>query len=415
MPLGLLISVLLARYLGPDSFGVFNFALSTVALVQPLSALGLSGIVTKELVREPESENEILGTTFFLKLGASLLSSIIISCAALLLPTSTPDLVIYIVLLSFGNALNAFQVIDLWFQSKVLSKYVVSSKTIALVISAAFKIMLVYLKAPLILFVCSVVFENLASYILLIAAYRKRKNSVKNWIFLKERASQLLSKSWPLILSGFGSIIYLKIDQIMIGEMISNSELGVYAVASRMSEVWYFLPVAITSSAFPSLIKSKESSIKDYQIKLQKLLDSLICFALLMAIPITFSSRFIILGIYGQSYEKASVILSIHIWASIFIFMRAVLSKWLIAENLLIFSLVTHGLGAISNIVLNILLIPIWGGVGAAVATVVSYAFASYFSLFFHKKTLGFALMMSKSIAFPIRYLFNFRAKEIHS
>ena len=413
MPLTLVIGVLLARYLGPDRFGTLNFALSTVALVQPLSALGLSGIVTKELVREPDSKDEILGTSFFLKLGASCLSLGLMGCLIWLIKTDVPGLRIYIILLSVGNILGAFQVIDLWFQAKVLSKYVVISRTIALVITSIIKVALIYFKAPLEFFVLSVIIENIFYSTFLIASYRKFSNSISNWFFLKERAFKLLSRSWPLILSGFGSIIYLKIDQIMLGNMISNSELGIYAVASRMSEVWYFIPIAIASSAFPALIKSKETSIKSYKIKLQKLLDSLLCFALIMAIPITLCSEFIIVRIYGDVYEKAATILSIHIWASVFIFMRAVLSKWLIAEDLLIFSLVTHGLGAVSNIIINIFMIPKWGGVGAAVSTVISYAFASYISLFFHAKTLEMAVMMSKSIFSPVRFLCYFPLKFI--
>jgi O-antigen/teichoic acid export membrane protein len=245
--------------------------------------------------------------------------------------------------------------------------------------------------------------KPLISSIFLVIAYQYLKNKILNWKFSFVLAKTLLSQSWPLIISSFGSVIYLKIDQLMLAQMTTDASVGIYSVAVRLSEVWYFIPMAIATSFFPSLLKTREQGIEIYHSKLQKVYDLLVYAALILAIPITFLATPVIKILYGNAYEESGLILSIHIWASVFIFMRALLSKWLIAENMFIFSLVTHASGAIINILFNLLLIPKFGGVGAAIATLISYATASYFALFLHSQTWVMGLMMTKAMLAPIR------------
>jgi len=198
----------------------------------------------------------------------------------------------------------------------------------------------------------------------------------------------------------------------MLSQMTTDTIVGIYSVAVRLSEVWYFIPIAIVSSFFPSLLKAKAQGIEIYHSKLQKIYDLLVYIALILAIPITFLGTPFIKLLYGDAYEEAGQILSIHIWASVFIFMRSLLSKWLIAENLFVFSFVTHTSGAVVNILLNLILIPQLGGIGAAIATLISYATASYFSLFLNSKTWDMAMMMTKALIVPIRNINSLITKK---
>ena len=163
----------------------------------------------------------------------------------------------------------------------------------------------------------------------------------------------------------------------------------------------------MAASFFPSLLKFKETDKQKYQQQLQRLCDVLFISALVIAFMLTFLSDWLIVFLFGDEYYAAGKILALHIWAGVFVFMRALLSKWLLAENLLFFSLVTHGVGAIINIGLNLWLIPMYHGVGAAIATVISYAFASYIVLFFHPSTWPMAKIMTKSLFFPSRFLID--------
>ena len=402
---GSIVGVLLARYLGPEQFGIYNYALAFVVLLEPISSLGLNAIITRNIVRNPEAKEEILGTAFAMRLIGGFLSLIIIVSLNWLLQPDNLLLILFVGLLSIGNLFKAFQVIDFWFQSQVLSKYVVIAKSLTLLISFAIKITLIFVEAPLIAFIAASAIELIFIGVGLVIAYQICGQKILDWRFKFTCGQKLILRSWPLIISGFGAALYLKIDQIMLAQFVTKTDLGIYAVAASISEIWYFIPRAIVSSIFPSLLKTREESPKNYNNKLQKLYDFLFCTSLLITVPVTFAATPLLTVLYGQAYRQAGLILSIHIWASLFIFMRAALSKWLIAEDLLKFSLVTHGLGAIANVTLNLFLIPKLGGIGAAIATVISYAVASYLALFIHPKTYHTARMMTLALTSPIRFL----------
>jgi O-antigen/teichoic acid export membrane protein len=181
--------------------------------------------------------------------------------------------------------------------------------------------------------------------------------------------------------------------------------VGVYSVAVRFSEVWYFIPTAMVTSAFPRLVELRQTDLKRYDRRLQQGFDVLFILALVVAVLMTLLGRPVVEWLYGPAYSRAGSILAIHVWAGIFIFMRALFSKWVIMENALVLSLVSTAFGAIMNVILNLLLIRPYGGHGAAVATLISYAVASYLTLLVIPRTWTIAKMMTKSMLFPIRVL----------
>ena len=200
-------------------------------------------------------------------------------------------------------------------------------------------------------------------------------------------------------------MVYLKIDQLMLEHFRGDREVGLYAVAAQLSEVWYFFPVALANSVFPSLVALRSDDPEAYQRRFRTLYRLLVLGALAVSVPTALLARPIVTLLYGSAFSAAGTILTIHIWASIFIFMRAALSKWLIAEGLFVFSIVTHGAGAIVNVLLNLALIPSLGTIGAAVATVVSYGVASYLALFVHPATRPAAHTMSRALLTPFHGL----------
>lgn len=408
MVLVLLVNVFVARHLGPESFGLLNYLLAVVALLIPLSSLGLNAIVTRELVTLKHSYLSIMTTAAVIRFfGGVLASFVLIICLYFDVLTRLEGKSWAIILLSLTNLLVAFHVIDFWFQAKVQSKYIVKVRFISVVLISTIKITLVYFKAPLEAFIWAAALESFLLSVGFIVIYKIKKGSFELSSFDYSYGMGLLKQSKWLILSGIASIIYLKIDQVMLTEMVSTTENGIYSVASRISEVWYFFPTALAASFFPSLLKFRESDNKKYQQQLQRLCDVLFISALLLALALNFLSDWLIVFLFGAEYSAAGSILALHIWAGVFVFMRALLSKWLLAENLLVFSLVTHGIGAIINIGLNLWLIPMYHGIGAAIATVISYAFASYVVLFFHSSTWPMAIIMTKSLFFPVRIILS--------
>jgi PST family polysaccharide transporter len=387
MGVGLFVGVWVARYLGVQQFGVFNYATAFVALFSTLSTLGLDAIVVRSIVREPDKRSQILGTAFWLKLLGGI-GALVLAVSCILVVRHDDSLTISLVaILSSVGIFQAFDTIDLWFQSQVQSKYTVIAKNTAFIIITLVKVILLSIHAPLIAFAWSNLGEVGLGAIGLMIYYKIKGYSPWFWPWSLPLAKTLLNESWPLILSGLTVMLYMKIDQIMLGQMIGDKAVGIYSAATRISEVWYFIPMAIASSVSPAIYAAKEVSESLYYRRLEQVLRLLSLLSIVVAVPMSFLSGTIITILFGKSYEASAPILAIHIWTSLFVFMGVGTSSWFIAEGLTQFALRRTIIGAITNVFLNIFLIPAYSGVGAAIATVISQAVASFLSNATHPKT----------------------------
>ncbi len=402
MLVSLSIGVYVIRYLGTDNFGKLSYCLSLVGMFSAIAKLGLDGIVVRNLVKEEESTQEILGTAFILKLIGSFVTLVLIICATFALNTDSQVNWITIII-AVGLVFNSFEVIEFWFQSKVISGAIVALISIQLIISSLVKLTFIYLKFPLSAFVWLLLIEVIIKILGTICIYFNHGQSIFLWKFKLTKAIDMLRDSWPLILSGVMITIYMKIDQVMLGNMANNEAVGNYAAAVRFSEIWYFVPMAICSSVFPSIIRAKQRSKQEYYDKLQQLYDLMAWISLLIAILMTFISGTLMTTILGEEYTKGGEILAWHIWAGPFVFLGVARSQWLMAENLVWFSSITTSLGTIINLLLNFLLIPNYGGVGAAIATVISYAVVSHVACMIYPKMFNTAWMLTKALLVPFR------------
>lgn len=402
MGMALLVSIVLARYLGASEFGRLNYLISFIAIIVPFSTLGLNAIVVRELVNEKRDQGIILGTALMLRSLGGLVAITIIIVTSLIFNQELLISSKWLILGAIGSSFSSLLLFDFYFQSIVQSQHVVKTRLIVLCLSSTVKLFAVYYGVSLDLFLFLVILEPVATGLVLYFFFKFKKTKKILFKFDSNYAKELFSQSKWLILSGFMAVVYLKVDQLMIGEMLGSEQLGVYSVAVRMSEVWYFFPTAIVASFFPKLLKNKLNP-RLYQRNLQRVCDVLCWFGVFVAILITLTSTLLISFLYGEEYNFAAKVLNIHIWAGVFIFMRALLSKWLIAEGLLKFSLLTHGIAALTNIVLNYIWIPQFGIIGAAWATFISYALSSYLVLWLSNNTLPMAKIMTRTITLPFR------------
>jgi O-antigen/teichoic acid export membrane protein len=398
MFIGLFVGIWVARYLGPEQFGLLSYAQSFVFLFTAFSTLGLDAIVVRELVKSDKKRDTILGTAFFLKLIGAIF---ILPTLALATQITSNDQYtnILVFIIASTTIFQSFNVIDFYYQSKVLSKYVALANTITLALSSIIKVVLILNEASLIAFAFMAIFDSLVLALGLIYYYKKATRlSLFNWKFDWPTAKALLKDSWPLILSSFIVSIYMRIDQVMIKEMLGINANGQYTAALRLSEAWYFIPIAISNSVFPAIIHAKKISEKQYNKKIQQLYTLMVWSAIGIALPMSFLSDSIISILYGDAYKLASDVLTIHIWAGIFVFLGVASSKWLLNENLQIISLYRTFFGMLINIALNLLLIPKYGIVGAAISTLISYMFAGYLLDIFNNKTKQMFVMKTKTL-----------------
>jgi polysaccharide transporter, PST family len=407
-----LVSVVVARYLGPDKLGILKYVTAFVFLFSPLSTLGMSNVVIRELVQDPSAKNEILGTAFFLRLICGISTALLTIIAVLFLSPNDAEIRILVAIFSSVFLFNAFGVIDDWFNSQVAAKYIVFSKNIALFSLSAVKIYLVQCKAPLILFISATVLETVVYSMMLFIFYSKNNQSsgILGWKMKWSKAKYLLKESFPLLLNGIVVSIYLMIDQVMLGKMVGNSAVGTYSVAVSLSEMWYMLPVILSSSFYPSIIQLKDGDPVLYQKRLQQYYDLMTLLAYCVIIFFIPISRLLIPAVYGAAYEPSIAILCVHILTCPFNFIGIAQSTWLTSEGLQKFNFYASALGAICNVLLNLLLIPQFSGIGAAIATLISYAGASYVFYMFFPETNRNSLLMTKSLFLPFRaFLMGFK------
>jgi O-antigen/teichoic acid export membrane protein len=407
MVVNLTVGIYVIRYLGSDNFGKFSYCLSVVGMLEAIAKLGLDAIVLRNLVQEEEATPEILGTALILKLAGSLVT---LGLIVAVLPILSPDPQIHWMtkLIALALIFRSSEVIEFWFRAQVLAKPMAILGSLRLLISSAMKISLIYGGFSLIAFVWLLLAEEVLQTIGngLIYWLNSRSNSFTwsfNWQFNLVKAKEMLQDSWPLILSGMMITIYMKIDQVMLGNMASNEVVGNYAAAVKFSEVWYFFPLAVCTSVFPSIMRAKQESDEEYYAKLQQLYDLLAWIALAIAIVMTFGSGILVKALLGEEYIAAGKILVLHIWAGPFVFLGVARSQWLMAENLTGLSFACTFLGTIVNLGLNFWLIPLYGGNGAAIATVVSYATVSHFSCLIYPKLSHTGWMLTKALFIPLR------------
>ena len=389
---GLLVGIWVARYLGPGQFGVFSYTIAFASLFSSISKLGLDSIVIRDLVREPEQRDLYLGTAFWLKLcGAFVMLGSVALVTQLTSINRTEGL--YILIIASGAIFQSFEVIDFYFQSQVLSKFVSICKMTQLLLSSLLKLYFIFTGANLIWFVLVSLFDQITIAVSFYVAYRCQKLGNFYRHFDLSTAIHLLQNSWPLIFSGLVVMIYMRIDLVMIKEMLGEREVGIYSAAVRLSEVWYFIPVIITSSLFPSIINAKKINEKLYYTRLQRLFTLMVWSAIAIALPMTFLSDWLVTLLFGKAYSEAGQVLMINIWAGVFVFLGVASGSWLTSENLQRISFYRTLSGAAINIVLNFVLIPIYGVIGSAIASVIAQIMAAFAFDILSKKTRKIFLM----------------------
>lgn len=388
----LVVGLWLARYLGPEDYGVLMYALSLITILIPITAMGLDSILIREIKKNRNLENHIMNVSFSIRLTSGLLLFLGLNLYLIFWDNSEIYIKLQVFFISFWLIFNSINVIEVYFQSILKAKNTFIVQTITIVFSSIAKIVLILIGSNLIGFSIVILLEQMILFVLYSYSYKFKFNRRLKFVIDIPYYKKLLSMSWPLIISGFSAVIYLKIDQVMLAEMKGSYEVGIYAAAVKIAEMWYFIPSAIAVSIFPKLIKLHQDDINEYRFFVNKILSLLISISLVFSIMVTFSSDIIITVLYGKEYALAGMILSVHIWTSILIFVRAIVSKMLVVEDLIKFSMVSHGLGAATNVIFNIILIPSFGGLGASIATLISYICSTILFGFFTRKTRKISL-----------------------
>lgn len=362
----------LARYLGPGNYGILNYTVSFVGLFVFIT-LGADGILNRELVVSPEQRDELLGTAFFIKLIGSLIAFIFVVISAFLFSS---DLLVRLLIIIFALTffLQAINVIGIYFQAEVKSIKSVMSVFVATIISSFLKIAVILLHKGVTWVIIIFVLDSLWQGVGLIIAYRQYNLKIKNWSYNKKIARKMLNDSWPLMLAAAAWFIYLRIDQVMIGAYLGNVEVGIYAAAVKLVEIWNFIPGIICASLFPAVINAKKIGSLIYRKRLNALYLLMAVIAIAIAIISTILAPWLITLLFGKAYFSAIIILQIYVWSSVGLFVGGAINQYFLTENRSQAIFLYNLLSMMLNVVLNFILIPYIGLTGAAWATLISYS-----------------------------------------
>jgi len=394
---GLIVIIFLARYLGPHDFGVYSYVFAFVSMLAPISKLGLDGIISRDIARNECDIGELMSSAIVLKLCGSV---ILVLATTVYMALVKPDILyVYLAgLFALVFAIRSFEVIEFYFRARVLGRRIAVANVSSIALSALLKITLILLSYPLISFAAANAIEALFAMGLMYVFFKKAQDIIEFSKVSLAVMKKLITESWPHIISGFFALMYLNVDQIMIESMLGSGDLGQYAAASRLSSAWYFLPITIGWALQTAIVKAKQNSSTAYFDRLQILASGLAILAYLISIPIFIFSEPIIKLLYGSDYMESSRILSIHMWASIFVFVGSVRGLWVVNESYFNFALFSNAIGGLLNVLLNYIWLPVYGIEGAAWATLISYSFTYVFSGVFYRPALRIMAIQIKAM-----------------
>lgn len=362
----------LTRYLGPSRFGILSYALSFGALFGFATNIVADSILNRELIKNPGNQNALLGTAFVMKMVGGLAAMIITVVAAFLAERSSLNREL-IIIYSLAFLLPAISLPGVYFQASVQAKKTVSAQFFSALVSSILKVAIILSGYGVISVMVIYMLDGLWSAIILLLAYSREGFKFSHWAFDGLLAQYLLRNSAYLLFSAAIWLIYVRIDQILIRHMLGVNDVGYYAAAVKISEIWNFLPGVICASLFPAIVNSKTVNEHQYRRRLRYLYWLLAGLAVAVALPITVFAEYIIIMLFGQSFLVAVPILKIYVWSGLGMFLNVGATQFLITENMVRSTLALTVFGTLANVLLNIYLIRLAGLNGAAWASVISY------------------------------------------
>lgn len=373
--LGLVISMLTARFLGPSNFGLINYAASIVAFVSPIMYLGLTGVLVQEIVNRPENEGKILGTAISLSFFSSLLCIGGVVAFVSIANRGERDTIIVCALYSILLIFQSLEMIVYWFQAKLLSKYSSLVSLIAYLIVSAYKIFLLAAKKSIYWFAVSNALDYMIIAVCLLIVYRKLGGQRLHFSFAD--AKRMLSKSRYYIVSNMMIAIFAQTDRIMLKLMIDDAATGYYSAAVTCAGMTGFIFSAIIDSFRPIIFDNKKTDERQYENNMCRLYSIIIYLSLLQSVVITVFSKLIIHILYGSAYAPSINALRLIVWYTTFSYLGSVRSIWILAEDRQKYLWVINLSGAAANITLNYFLIPVMGIMGAALASLITQIFTN--------------------------------------
>ena len=374
--LTLVTTMITARYLGVSDFGVINYAAGLVAFVVPIMKLGIDSVLVHQIVEKPDAEGEIVGTSIVLNLISAFLCILGIGAFVCIANRGEEETIIVCVIYSVLLVFQAVEMLQYWFQAKLMSKYSSMAMLFAYIIVAASQILMIVFKVNIYWFALSYSIDYLFISLILLIAYAKK--GTQKFKFSFKRAKELFSISKYYIVSSLLVTVFSQTDRIMLKLMIDSEATGIYSSAATCAGMTSFIFAAIIDSMRPVIFQvAKDEDKTLFHKRMTELYSVIIYFSLIQCVVITLLSPIIIKIMYGEEFAASVNALRIVVWFTTFSYLGSVRNVWMLAENKQKYLWIINLSGALGNVILNLILIPIMGVNGAAVASLCTQIFAN--------------------------------------
>lgn len=375
MIIAFIVGILSARYLGPNNYGLINYGMAFVTFFTAFSTLGINSIIIKEFIDFPNEQGKAIGTALVIRLMASSLSVLLILGIVMSLDHDEPLTIAVSAICSIALIFQVFDTFNYWFQSKYQSKVSSIASLIAYIVTSIYKIFLLATQKSVQWFAFATVLDYIIIAILLYVFYKK--NSGLPLSFNKKKGIELLRKSYHYILSGMMVAIYGQTDKLMLKQMMNETSVGYYSLATAINSMWVFVLQAIIDSMYPTILQAAKKNKNEFKRKNKQLYATVIYISGFVAILFQFFGKFIVCLLYGKEYEPAVSPLRIVTWYTMFSYLGVARNIWIVSEGKQKYLKYMYFSAAMLNIILNYLFIPRWGTVGAAWASLITQIFTS--------------------------------------
>ena len=399
MLISFFVGVLTTRFLGPSNYGLINYGTTYINFFLPLCTLGLNSIMVREIINHPKQEGSVIGTALTMRLAASTLAMILINLIVSVVDAGETLTRLVVFLTSFSVIFNSFEILNYWFQSRLESKISAIANLIAFIVFSVYRITLIATGKGVEYFAFATSIDYICIAVILFYAFRKSTD--QKLTFNLNLGKDMLSRSYHFILPSIMVAVYGQTDKFMLKHMIDSTEIGYYSTAQTICTLWCFVLTAIIDSMYPSIMEANKDA-NEHQFQHLNILLYRIVFYVSMGVSaiICIFAPLIVSILYGPQYSPTVMPLRIVTWYTAFSYLGVAREAWIVGKNRQQFLKYIYISAAISNVILNLLLIPRWGSAGAAIASLLAEVLTSVVIPFFIPGMRENAILMLNAIFF---------------
>lgn len=398
MIISVLINSFVARYLGPDNYGVLHYVSSFITIFTPICQLGLYSIVINELVISENPKEIIIGSALFLRLILGVSSTILI---VILISSINNFNKLFIEVAWLSSIQLVFQASDIfkyWYQSQLQYKKVAIVSVTSYLLTSIYRIYLLVGNKSVVWFSSTVSIDYLMIFIGLYIFYRKDRSprikpSIKYIRILLSRSKNLFLSS---IIVGIGS----QVGTILLKHLMSENMVGYYTSALTCCGILAFIPGSLIDSARPILMETKKRSQQEYLKRMSMTLSGVTIIGGLAVIGTLIFANLIIRILFGEQYLSAVLPLRICVIGFYLSYYGVVRKIWFVCEDKLKYERTFSIISSLFSLTISYFLIKKLGLIGASINYILNQFMMNVLLTSLYRNTSEFNSILYRGISF---------------